>query len=157
MVLDYRESIKCIDKIKNVCYNGEMNSENQPLFDGVDCVHLRVADIDSGLAFYRDALGLKLLWRMEKVCGLGMKEGQAELVISEEDYLMVDLKVDDVEKAAELLVRAGGKIEDGPFDIEIGKCAVVVDPWGNRYCILDLTKGTFDTNSDGMVSGVSKK
>ena len=94
---------------------------------------------------------------MEKVCGLGMKEGQAELVISEEDYLMVDLKVDDVEKAAELLVRAGGKIEDGPFDIEIGKCAVVVDPWGNRYCILDLTKGTFDTNSDGMVSGVSKK
>lgn len=134
-----------------------MDSKKEPLFDGVDCIHLRVADIESGLAFYGDALGLKLLWRTEKACGLGMKEGRAEVVISEEDYLMVDLKVDDVEKATELLTQAGGKIENGPFDIDIGKCAVVVDPWGNRYCILDLTKGTFDTNPDGTVSGVSKK
>lgn len=116
-----------------------------------------VADFDAGLAFYRDALGLKLLWRTEKACGLGMKTGETELVISEEDYLMVDLKVEDVEKAAEEFVQAGGQIEAGPFDIEIGKCAVVVDPWGNKYCLLDMSKGTYDADEDGKVSGVSKK
>lgn len=129
----------------------------QPLFEGVDCVHMCVADFDAGLAFYRDALGLKLLWRTEKACGLGMKVGETELVISEEDYLTVDLKVKDVSEALEVFMRAGGKVESGPFDIEIGKCAVVVDPWGNKYCLLDTSKGTYDTDEDGKVSGVSEK
>lgn len=31
-------------------------------------------------------------------------------------------------------------------DIDIGKCAVVSDRWGNRYYILDMTKGTYDTD-----------
>lgn len=129
----------------------------QPLFEGVDCVHMCVADFDAGLTFYRDALGLKLLWRTEKACGLGMKTGETELVISEEDYLMVDLKVEDVSEALAAFMRAGGKVEAGPFDIEIGKCAVVVDPWGNKYCLLDTSKGTYDTDEDGKVSGVLKK
>lgn len=70
---------------------------------------------------------------------------------------MVDIKVENVEKALAVFVKAGGKVEDGPFDIDIGKCAVVADPWGNRYCLLDMTKGTYDTTSEGVVSGVSKK
>lgn len=110
-----------------------------PLFDGVDCVHMRVADLDAGLRFYQEALGLKLLWRTKNACGLGMKTSNAELVISKEDYLMVDMKVDDAEKALEIFLAAGGEVKDGPFKIDIGKCAVVADPWGNEYCILDTT------------------
>lgn len=127
------------------------------LFDGIDCVHMRVANLESGLDFYQNALGLKLLWRTENACGLGMNTGNTELVISGEDYIMVDIKVENVEKALAVFVKAGGKVEDGPFDIDIGKCAVVADPWGNRYCLLDMTKGTYDTTSEGVVSGVSKK
>lgn len=129
----------------------------KPLFENVDCVSMRVPSIEEGLAFYRDKLGLKLFWRTEKSCGLGMENGVVEFVLTTEDNLMVDLKVDDVEQALQVFVEAGGKVEVEPFDIDIGKCAVVADPWGNEYCILDMSKGAYDTNSDGTVSGVSKK
>jgi predicted enzyme related to lactoylglutathione lyase len=29
----------------------------------------------------------------------------------------------------------------GPFDIEVGRCVVVEDPWGNRLVLLDLRRG----------------
>ena len=128
-----------------------------PVFERVDCIQVCVPSLDEGLKFYRDALDLKLLWRTAKACGLGMQEGITEFVITTEDNLMVDMKVADVEQAAKVITRAGGIIEEGPFDIDIGKCAVIADPWGNRYCILDTTKGTYDTGADGTVSGVSQK
>ena len=128
-----------------------------PMFENVDCIQMYVDDLDKGLAFYRDALGLKLLWRTDKSCGLGMEKGIAELVLTLERNDMIDLKVHDVESELPGFVGAGGKIICGPFDIAIGKCAVVADPWGNQYCILDTTKGTYDTDSNGAVNGVSKK
>ncbi len=134
-----------------------MKNTNQPLFENIDCIHLRVPSLQASLDFYRDALGLKLLWQTATACGLGMKADITEIVLSTEDNLMVDIRVDDVEKALPTFLEAGGKLEDGPFDIDIGKCAVVTDPWGNQYCLLDTTKGTYDTNLDGTVSGVSQK
>lgn len=70
---------------------------------------------------------------------------------------MVDLKVEKVEKALKIFTQAGGKVEEGPFDIDIGKCAVVSDLWGNKYCLLDTMNGTYDTDDDGAVRGVSVK
>ena len=134
-----------------------MIGKGNEMFEGVDCVSMTVPNLDEGLAFYRDALGLKLLWRTEQSCGLAMKDGSAELVLTTANNVMVDLKVENVEEALPTLAAAGAKIDDGPFDIDIGKCAVVTDPWGNQYCILDTTKGTYDTHADGTVSGVSKK
>lgn len=128
-----------------------------PLVEGVDCVQIRVPNLDEGLEFYRDALGLKLLWMTGTACGLGMKTGNTELVLTTEIDFEVDFKVKDVEKVIPTFVRAGGKVEYGPFEIDVGKCAVVMDPWGNRYCLLDTLKGTYDTDEDGIVNGVSKK
>ena len=48
-----------------------------PMFENVDCIQMYVDDLDKGLSFYRDALGLKLLWRTDKSCGLGMEKGLA--------------------------------------------------------------------------------
>lgn len=132
-------------------------TSEEPLFDSVDCIHLHVTDIDKGLEFYKNALGLSLLWRTPTACGLGMKNGTTEIVISTEDLLMVDMKVGRVEDALPRFIEAGGEIAEGPFDIDVGKCAVVVDPWGNKYCLLDTSKGTYDTDSTGAVTGVSKK
>lgn len=129
----------------------------EPLFEGVDCVSMTVSSLDAGLAFYRDKMGLKLLWRTDKACGLGMRDGQTEFVLTTKDNLMVDMKVADVEEAVKRFAEAGGAVKEAPFDIDIGKCAVVIDPWGNEYCILDTTKGTYDTAADGTVSGVSLK
>lgn len=125
-----------------------------PLFKGIDCIHIRVPNLDEGLAFYRDALGLKLLWQTEKACALSAGAGATEIVLSSADNLMVDIKVNNVEQALPIFTGAGGKVEDGPFDIDIGQCAVVSDPWGNRYCLLDTTNGTYDTDEDGAVIGV---
>lgn len=127
------------------------------LFRNIDCIHIHVLNLEDGLAFYRDRLGLRLLWRTDDACGLGMEADVTEIVISTEDYLPVDVKVDDVSAALAEFVKAGGKVKEGPFDIDIGKCAVVADPWGNEYCLLDTSKGTYDTNLDGSVKGVSKK
>jgi hypothetical protein len=38
-----------------------------------------------------------------------------------------------------------------PFDITIGKCAVIQDPFGTRLCILDLTKGLRPLNLTGSI------
>lgn len=38
---------------------------HSPLFRKVDCVRLGVPDLESALAFYRDRLGLGLVWRTE--------------------------------------------------------------------------------------------
>lgn len=43
-----------------------------------------------------------------------------------------------------------------PFDIQIGKCAVVKDPWDNQYVILDMSKGSFITDEKGNIIGLKK-
>jgi hypothetical protein len=40
-----------------------------------------------------------------------------------------------------------------PFDLRIGRCAVVQDPWGNQLTILDMSKGALVTDADGKVIG----
>lgn len=125
-----------------------------PLFQYVDCLRVYVPDLQQGLDFYQRGLGLNVIWRTETGIGLGMADGKTELVIQTEDQRQeVDVKVDSVLEAVQTLLSAGGKVVYGPFDIPIGKCAVVQDPWGNTYVILDSTKGTFITDADGNIIG----
>lgn len=127
------------------------------MFENVDCVSMYVEDLEEGLRFYRDNLGLKLLWRTGDACGLAMKKGIAEIVLTTRRNDMVDLKVADVKAFLPHFVQAGGRVVYGPFPIDIGQCAVVCDPWGNRYCVLDMTSGTYDTDAQGNVTGVTHK
>jgi len=49
-----------------------------------------------------------------------------------------------VEAVPEALARfqqAGRVVISGPFDIQIARCAVVADPWGNQLILLDISKG----------------
>jgi lactoylglutathione lyase len=125
-----------------------------PLFRKVDCIRIPVADLDAGLAFYRDALGHALNWRTATAAGLRMPNSAAEMVIhTEAQPLEVDLLVDSVEAAAQRFVESGGRVVTGPFDIAIGKCAVVADPWGNVLVMLDMSKGKLTTDADGNVTG----
>lgn len=128
----------------------------QTLFQNVDCIELFVSNLDDGIQYYRDSLGLKLLWRAETTAGLGMEDGITEVVLQTERRKMnVDFKVESVVDAIGPIIAAGGKIIYGPFDIPIGKCAVVQDKWGNEYVILDMTKGRYVTDEHGNVLGVS--
>lgn len=124
------------------------------LFQNVDCVSFCVEDLDEGIAFY-SALGLNLLWRAGHSCGLGMSGDVTEVVLTTERNPVVQFKVESVAEALPAYEKAGGRVELGPFDIDIGKCAVVSDRWGNEYCLLDMTKGKYTTDAQGNVTGVA--
>lgn len=133
-------------------------SNKKSLFKKVDCYRIYVPDLEKGLEFYTENLGLKIIWKTETAIGLGMDEDVTELVIQKERKGQeVDLKVDSVEESIEKIKQSGGNIIHGPFDIKIGKCAVVRDPWENEYVILDSSKGTFITDKNGNITGQNNK
>ncbi len=129
---------------------------SEPLIRTVDCIQIPVPDLDAGLAFYRDGLGHALRWRTETAAGLRMAESETEIVLQTERPVMEpNLLVDAADAAAAVFVEAGGTIIVPPFDIQIGRCAVVHDPWGNPLVLLDLSKGLFITDASGNVIGTA--
>jgi lactoylglutathione lyase len=127
---------------------------SEPLLQKIDCIRLYVPDLEAGLAFYRDRLGHVLIWRTEKAAGLRLPGTDAELVLQTEDQVQeVDFLVDSVEMGVECFVAAGGKIITPPFDIQIGRCVVVQDPWGNPLVLVDASGGLLATDAAGNVIG----
>ena len=129
---------------------------SEPLFRKVDAVEIAVPSVDDGLAFYRDRLGHKLVWRTETSAGLRMPGTDAELVLqTERPESGVDLLVESADAAVDAIVAAGGRVVAAPFDIAIGRCAVVEDPWGNRLVVLDARNGRLETDEEGRVIGLT--
>jgi catechol 2,3-dioxygenase-like lactoylglutathione lyase family enzyme len=125
-----------------------------PLFQGIDCLRLPVSDLDEALAFYRDRLGHELVWRSETAAGLRFPDGGGEIVLqTERPEQETNLLVASVAEAVESFVAAGGRVVAGPFDIQIGKCAVVRDPFGNVLVMLDMSKGRLLTDEAGRIVG----
>ena len=131
-----------------------LNKVMKPLIRKVDCLRLYVPDLESGPAFYRDRLGHELIWRSATAAGLGMPDTDTELVIqTEEQRQEIDLLVDSADEATAFFEQAGGKVIVSPFDIQIGRCAVVEDPWGNPLVLLDISKGLLAADSEGNIVG----
>jgi lactoylglutathione lyase len=125
-----------------------------PLIRKVDCVRFYVPDLEAGLSFYRDRLGHELIWRTDTSAGLRLPESEAEIVIqTERPGPETDLLVASADDAARFIEQAGGKVIVSPFDVQIGRCAVVEDPWGNMLVLLDGSKGLLKTDVDGNVIG----
>jgi hypothetical protein len=81
--------------------------------------------------------------------GLGALE---KLVIQTvRDQMETDLLVASADEAGAAIRRAGGQVAVEPFEIPIGRCAVVRDPWGNVLLLLDGTKGSLTIDADGIV------
>ena len=124
------------------------------LFHKVDCIRLYVPNLESGLAFYRERLGQSLIWRSESSAGLRMPGSEAEIVLQcEQPGQEVDLTVESADAAAERFAQAGGQVVVAPFDIPIGRCSMVRDPWGNSLVLLDTSKGLLATDEQGNVIG----
>jgi predicted enzyme related to lactoylglutathione lyase len=93
-------------------------------------------------------------WKTENSVGLGMDEDVTEVVLhSSGRKSEVDFKVDSVIDAIKEIEKVGGRVFTEPFDIKIGKCAVVKDLWNNEYVILDLAKCTFIADEEGNIIG----
>lgn len=129
-----------------------------PVLRKVDAVTIRVPDLDSGLAFYRDKLGHKLLWRNDEIgqAGLALPEAETEIVLATGLDHAPSWLVADADEAATTIVEAGGEVISAPFDIPVGRCAVVADAFGNHLVLLDLSTGRYETDGNGSVTGVAK-
>jgi lactoylglutathione lyase len=131
-----------------------MDQQHKPLIRKVDCVRIQVPDLDAGLAFYRDQLGHQLVWRTERAVGLRLPDTDAEIVLQiERPGIEINLLVASVDDAVERIVESGGAVIVPPFEIQIGRCVVVQDPWGTHLILLDASKGLLATDADGNVVG----
>jgi lactoylglutathione lyase len=126
----------------------------EPLFEKLDCLQIPVPNLDEGLALYEDKLGHDLIWRSETAAGLRLPGTDAELVLQiERPELEANILVASADAAARRFTDAGGRVIVPPFDIKVGRCTVVQDPWGNRLVLLDMSRGPLVTDDDGNVTG----
>jgi predicted enzyme related to lactoylglutathione lyase len=133
---------------------GQGHTPGDPIAQKVDCIRLYVADLEAGLAFYRDRLGHALIWRTDEAAGLRLPNDETEIVLrTEQADLEVDLQVRSADEAAARFEAVGGTVVVPPFEIQIGRAAVVEDPWGNRLVLLDASKGLLETDAEGWVEG----
>ena len=124
-----------------------------PLFTKIDCHSMPVDDLDKAIAFY-SRLGHELLWRDERAAGFRLGNAEAELVVhTDREFAETDFMVDSVPEAVEQFVAAGGRLINGPFDIRIGKCAVLLDPWDNPLVILDNSAGLVKVDGEKNIIG----
>ena len=111
----------------------------------IDCIMIHVDDVQAAATYYANVFGLRLQWSGDDALGLVFPESDAEIVLHNypdmPSPVEVHYLVENVIAAVTHYVREGCNVLVAPFDITIGKCAVIQDPFGIRLCILDLTKG----------------
>lgn len=127
-----------------------------PLLQKVDAVQVPVPDLDTGLRFYHDGLGQELRWRNDEIgqAGLGMPGSDTEIVLTTEQKYQPNWLVSSADDAVLAIQEAGGRVVTGPFDIPVGRVAVVADPFGNVLVLVDLSKGRYVTDGTGNVTAV---
>jgi lactoylglutathione lyase len=122
-----------------------MNSRSERMLRKIDCVMIRVEDVELSAAYYAKVFGLRPKWSGEGTVGLVFPETDAEIVLHRETSIPSSVEVhylvEDVVVAVAHYQSQGCQILVAPFDITIGKCAVFRDPFGTRLCILDTSKG----------------
>lgn len=115
------------------------------MFRKIDCVMIRVPDVPTAATFYEEAFGLKRLWQDGDTIGLGLSHTDAEIVLHNSPDIPHDVEVhylvDNVAEAVQGYAQKGCTVLVQPFDIVIGQCAVIRDPFGTTLCLLDMTKG----------------
>ena len=128
-----------------------------PLLQKIDAVQVPVPDLDAGLGFYCDCLGHELRWRNDQIgqAGLAMPRSDTEIVLTTGQKYEPNWLVTSADHAAVAVQAAGGRVVTGPFDIPVGRVAVVADPFGNILVLVDLSKGHYVTDSTGNVTGVT--
>lgn len=127
-------------------------------------VNIDVPDLEAGIAFYRDALGLKLgrrlfsgsvaemLGALTPIYLLAKASGSAASrdCSQPRDYrrhwtpVHLDFQVEDIEAAVERAVAAGAKLEGKVQSYRWGRLATLSDPFGHGFCLLQFLGRGYD-------------
>jgi hypothetical protein len=97
-----------------------------------------------------------LRWRNDQIgqAGLRMPGSDTEIVLTTGRKHEPNWLVSSPDDAALAIQEAGGRVVTGPFDIPVGRVAVVADPFANVLVLVGLSKGRYVTDSTGNVTGV---
>jgi predicted enzyme related to lactoylglutathione lyase len=121
----------------------------------IDCIMIRVEDVETAASYYANVFGLHPRWSGDSAIGLAFPETHAEIVLHRDPNIPSSVEVyylvDDVAAAVAFYAARGCEVLVAPFDITIGKCAVIRDPFGARLCILDMSKGARPSNLAGSI------
>lgn len=119
----------------------------KPLLRKVDAVTVRVPNLDAGLAFYVERLGHLLRWRNDDIgaAAVALPESDTEIVLTTQHGYEPNWLVHSADDAAAVIEAAGGRVLAPPFDIPVGRIAVVADPFDNVLVLIDLSKGRHRT------------
>lgn len=123
-----------------------------PIFKKINAILVKVPSIQEGLDFYHKQLGLQIFWKKGNIASVRLGNGQ--LVMSTTLDPETNILVESVDHAAEVFVRAGGKVVSPPEDIDVGKLVIVEDPFGNHLTLVDFSKGFYKMDEFSNVIGV---
>jgi glyoxylase I family protein len=114
----------------------------------IDCVMVKVENLDVARRFYERVLGLTHLWSNSHSIALGMRDCDAEIVLHDDPQIPrecnVHYLVGDVKDAAAKLSSAGCSVMVAPFEVGVGRCAVLRDPFDNLLNLIDTSKGPIE-------------
>ena len=106
---------------------------------------LKVTRLKDAVQYYRDVFGLQPLWQDATSVGLQFPDSDSEIVLHTNSKIPrtvdVNYLVEDVPQALAHCIEHGCTLIVEPFEIPIGTCAVIEDPFGQVHSILDMSKG----------------
>jgi predicted enzyme related to lactoylglutathione lyase len=125
-------------------------------------VNIDVSDLDAAVRFYEEALDLALGRRFEGVAE--MVGGPCPIYLLEQDSgsdpttdgddirdfrrhwtpVHLDFVVPDIEQAVARAKAAGARLERGIATQKWGRIAVMADPFGNGFCLLQFLGRGYD-------------
>jgi predicted enzyme related to lactoylglutathione lyase len=124
-------------------------------------LNIDVPDVETGLRFYTTAFGLKVgrrfgadfvelvgwpatVYLLTKAAGTIGAGGDPRRYSRHWTPVHADIVVDDVDAAVERAVAAGAKLEVAAKDAAYGRIAMLADPFGHGFCLLQFNERGYD-------------
>jgi predicted enzyme related to lactoylglutathione lyase len=127
-------------------------------------VNIDVDDLEKGITFYQNALGLRLARRLFEGTVAEMVGASSNLYLLTKpsgssasprfplarDYrrhwtpVHLDFEVDDLESALQRALAAGAKLEGEVQKFPWGRIAMMSDPFGHGFCLLQFIGRGYD-------------
>jgi predicted enzyme related to lactoylglutathione lyase len=124
-------------------------------------LNIDVPDVEAGVRFYTAAFGLKVgrrfgtdfvellgwpapVYLLTKAAGTVGAGGDLRRYARHWTPVHSDIVVEDVDAAVERAVAAGAKLEAPAKDTAYGRIAMLGDPFGHGFCLLQFNQKGYD-------------